>query len=169
MRYTLRDGVLFACAASILILSYSLQPTSVIGRDLHTSLSGGEVVSSFDTHNGFQGDGKSCTIVSFEDDAFLQRIQQQPNLWKPFPPDETVKTLLYGVYADEYAIAPSVTGKDSPEEPLIPPIEKGYYLLEDRHSEAKENTDLLDRSSYNFTLSVYDADNRMLYYYKLDT
>ena len=41
MRYTLRDGVLFACAASILILSYSLQPTSVIGRDLHTSLSGG--------------------------------------------------------------------------------------------------------------------------------
>ena len=42
MRYTLRDGVLFACAASILILSYSLQPTSVIGRDLHTSLSGGE-------------------------------------------------------------------------------------------------------------------------------
>ena len=92
MRYTLRDGVLFACAAGILILSYTLQPTSVISRDLHTSLSGGEVVSSFDTHGGFQGDGKSCTIMSFEDDAFLQRIQQQPNLWKPFPPDETVKT-----------------------------------------------------------------------------
>lgn len=44
MRYTLRDGVLFACAAGILILSYTLQPTSVISRDLHTSLSGGEVV-----------------------------------------------------------------------------------------------------------------------------
>lgn len=169
MRYTLRDGVLFACAASILILSYSLQPTSVIGRDLHTSLSGGEVVSSFDTHSGFQGDGKSCTVITFEDDAFLQRIQQQPNLWKPFPPDETVKTLLYGVYTDEYTIYPCVTGKDSPEEPLIPPMEKGYYLLEDRHSQAKENPDLLERSSYNFTLSVYDADNRTLYYYKLDT
>lgn len=169
MRYTLRDGVLFACVAGILILSYTLQPTSVISRNLHTSLSGGEVVSSFDTHGGFQGDGKSCTIISFEDDAFLQRIQQQPNLWKPFPPDETVKTLLYGVYTDKYAISPSVTGKDSPEEPLIPPIEKGYYLLEDRHSEAKENLDLLDRSSYNFTLSVYDTDNRTLYYYKLDT
>ena len=73
------------------------------------------------------------------------------------------------VYTDKYAISPSVTGKDSPEEPLIPPIEKGYYLLEDRHSEAKENLDLLDRSSYNFTLSVYDTDNRTLYYYKLDT
>lgn len=169
MRYTLRDGVLFACAAGILILSYSLQPTSVIGRDLRTSLSGGEVVSSFDTHSGFQGDGKSCTIITFEDDAFLQRIQQQPNLWKPFPPDETVKTLLYGVYTDEYAIYPCVTGKDSSEEPLIPPMEKGYYLLEDRHSQAKENPDLLERASYNFTLSVYDADNRTLYYYKLDT
>ena len=51
----------------------------------------------------------------------------------------------------------------------IPPMEKGYYLLEDRHSQAKENPDLLERSSYNFTLSVYDADNRTLYYYKLDT
>lgn len=58
MHYTLRDGVLFACAAGILILSYTLQPTSVISRDSHTSLSGGEVVSSFDTHGGaFRGDG----------------------------------------------------------------------------------------------------------------
>ena len=54
----------------------------------------------------------------------------------------------------------------------IPDIENGYYYFLDRHSEAtnvNNDEDLNERSSYNFSLGIYDSDTMMLYYYELDT
>ncbi len=45
-----------------------------------------------------------------------------------------------------------------------------YYS--DRHSESrneKDDAELFNRMSFNFTIAIYDTDNHVLYYYELDT
>ena len=70
-----------------------------------------------------------------------------------------VNQLLYGNYLDD----------PETQEPFVPPIENGYYLLKDRNSQAAEKPNIMKRGSFNFDLAVYDADNRTLYYLVLDT
>lgn len=121
-------------------------------------LSDGELVSTYDDHGGFQGDGTTCTIMQFSDDAFLHDIEKA-GTWQAFPPDDAVNQLLYG----NYLIDPET------QEPFVPPIENGYYLLKDRNHERNEQPNIMARNSFNFDLAVYDADNRTLYYLKEDT
>lgn len=120
-------------------------------------LSAGELVSTYDDH-GFHGDGTTCTIIQFSDDALLEEIEAA-GTWQAFPPDEAVNQLLYGNYLDD----------PETQEPFVPPIEKGYYLLKDRNSQAAEKPNIMKRGSFNFDLAVYDADNHTLYYLVLDT
>lgn len=54
----------------------------------------------------------------------------------------------------------------------IPEINNGYYYFLDRHLEAKnkhDDTDLNNRYSRNFSLAIYDADNKIIYFYEMDT
>lgn len=115
------------------------------------------LVSTYDDH-GFHGDGTTCTIIQFSDDALLEEIENAGTR-QAFPPDEAVNQLLYGNYLDD----------PETQEPFVPPIEKGYYLLKDRNSQAAEKPNIMKRGSFNFDLAVYDADNRTLYYLVLDT
>ncbi len=39
-------------------------------------LSAGEMVSTYDDHGGFHGDGTTCTIIQFSDDALLEEIEK---------------------------------------------------------------------------------------------
>lgn len=121
-------------------------------------LSAGELVSTYDDHGGFLGDGTTCTIIQFPDDALLEEIEAA-GTWQAFPPDEAVNQLLYGNYLDN----------TETQEPFVPPIEKGYYLLKDRNTHAAEQPNIMTRGSFNFDLAVYDTDNRTLYYLVLDT
>ena len=121
-------------------------------------LSAGEMVSTYDDHGGFQGDGTTCTIIQFSDDALLEEIEKA-GTWQAFPPDDAVNQLLYGSYLDDVET----------QEPFVPPIENGYYLLKDRNAKAAEQPNIMTRGSFNFDLAVYDADNRTLYYLVLDT
>lgn len=50
---------------------------------------------------------------------------------------------------------------------LIPEINNGYYRLIDRQVDDGRN--ILDRESMNFTLMVYDTDNKILYYCEMNT
>lgn len=125
-----------------------------IGMDL----SAGELVSTYDDHGGFHGDGTTCTILQFSDDTFLQDIEKA-DTWQPFPPDDAVNQLLYG----NYLIDPET------QEPFVPPMKNGYYLLKDRNHEGNEQPNIMARNSFNFDLAVYDADNRTLYYLEEDT
>ena len=50
----------------------------------------------------------------------------------------------------------------------MPEIREGYYRLIDRHAEAGES-DILERSSFNFTLALYDTGADTLYFFELDT
>lgn len=121
-------------------------------------LSDGELVSTYDDHGGFHGDGTTCTIIQFSDDALLEEIEAA-GTWQSFPPDEAVNQLLYGNYLYD----------TETQENFVPPMEKGYYLLKDRNSQAAEKPNIMKRGSFNFDLAVYDTDNRTLYYLVLDT
>lgn len=116
-----------------------------------------------DSHGGFYGDGD--TFIVFQTPGF-----QPGEDWKEFPLPENLAIALWGGMAGEMQWGSLLT--DDRGEPLMPAVENGYYWFRDRHSKSTEETDpsaLLDRSSFNFTLAVYDGDSEMVYYFKKDT
>ena len=45
-------------------------------------------------------------------------------------------------------------------------------MFEDRHLESndsRDDTELLDRHSYNFSIAIYDCDTNIMYYFEFDT
>ena len=63
-------------------------------------------------------------------------------------------------------------GYELAEEAHMPSIDNGYYMFEDRHSESKDSRDdseLFDRYSFNFSIAIYDCDTDKLYYFEFDT
>ena len=51
--------------------------------------------------------------------------------------------------------------------PLVREIQNGYYILIDRQED--QETDILDRPSFNVTVGLYDTDTNTLYCCTLDT
>ena len=77
--------------------------------------------------------------------------------------------LEYVIYGGERN---GTTRRGLNEEAKIPVIENGYYMFMDRSSESTDNTDdsmLLSRYSFNFTIAIYDTDTDILYYFEYDT
>lgn len=110
------------------------------------------------------GDGTSHIILRFSDHAVLEQIKRNSN-WKPFPLDKAVQALVYGISDGTSSMGPFLN--DGNGNPLVPEIKNGYYLLIDRNTD--KETDILNRSSFNFTLGLYDADTNTLHYCQLDT
>ena len=145
-----------------------------IAGALDLDLSGCEVVSSWDDHGGFHGDGTAFAELNCSHTGVLNQIKEDGN-WKAFPLDKTAQSLVYGVTEQTgteetgitvYQTGPYVTDDDN--DPLIPEIRAGFYRLIDRHAQAGE-TDLLGRASLNFTLALYDTDTDTLYFCEMDT
>lgn len=151
--------VLFAFAACS---SESVQDT--VSAELGIDVSDGEELSASDTHGGFHGDGVSSVAISFSDSNVLDEIKGNA-AWKPFPLDETVQALVYGVKDETSSIGPFIN--DGNGNPLVREIQNGYYTLID-HQEEQE-TDILDRPSFNITVGLYDTDTNTLYCCTLDT
>ncbi|MDO4268075.1 MAG: hypothetical protein Q4C73_06340 [Eubacteriales bacterium] len=139
----------------------------LVSEALDIDASGGDEVSNYDTHSG-NGDGASCIVLSFHDDRVLEEIKSHAE-WKAFPLDETVKTLVYGTETETRKAGPFLTDENG--DPLAPEIQNGYYLLIDRQAEKDKaaGADILHRSSFNFTLGLYDTDTNRLYFCQLDT
>ena len=91
--------------------------------------------------------------------------------WTPLPLDETAQALAYGVTREDggevFSAGPYLT--DDSGDPLLPGIANGFYRLIDRHSDAGDGQNLLERASLNVTLAVYDADSDTLYFCEMDT
>ena len=124
----------------------SEDPAEEISRALHIDVSAGEEISSSDTHGGFHGDGISCVALQ-------------------------AQALAYGVTREDggevFSAGPYLT--DDSGDPLLPGIANGFYRLIDRHSDAGDGQNLLERASLNVTLAVYDADSDTLYFCEMDT
>ena len=122
-----------------------------------------------DDHSGFHGDGKRFAKIEFDNNNGLNIISQIENSdrWNKMPLTENLNLIMYGGIKNDVEYAYKFA-----EELGIPEIKNGYWYFLDRHSESthpEKDTELFDRHSFNFTLSMYDADNNTLYYFEFDT
>lgn len=121
-----------------------------------------DVVDETDSHGGFHGDGTYFLILDCSKNKELSMKLVKD--WKVLPLTENLHTILYG--NDTYGALLLE------EEGSIPVISNGYYYFYDRHSESidfSDDTELLHRYSYNFTLAIYDSDTDIMYYVEFDT
>lgn len=119
-----------------------------------------DMTAWYDSHGGFHGDGTTFYRLEFPDDSAVDSIKKNKN-WKELPLTDNLTTLAGFIERD-----------NDWGNPLIPQVENGYYCFIDRHSESrdkKDDTDVLNRCSYNFTIAVYDTDSNILYYGEEDT
>ena len=142
--------------------------TNVLGIDV----SDGEEIQSSDSHGGFHGDGMKVVVLAFSNDLSGQIVGSDG--WKSLPLSQNLTALVYGLRWESngatYQVGPYLT--DENRNPVIPQIETGYYYFLDRHSksvDSYDDSDVLDRYSYNFTIAIYDADTDTLYYVEFDT
>ena len=153
--------VIFAMA----ILVSACQSYDDISMVLGADVSAAEVISEGDNHGDFHGDGERYLVFSFEDDAFENTIKED-NTWHALPvKEDAVKALLYGLETPEITYGPYLEND-------LPEIENGYYFFYDRHAESDDpfdSSEVLERSSLNFTVAIYDAEAEKLYYVELDT
>ena len=134
-----------------------------IAETLGVQAQTGEIVYADDSHAGFHGDGEAFVILEFaEDDELVRSIEENAH-WHELPMNEAERLLAYG---------PVVEGLLPEAENLLPDVEEGWYRLIDRQIPAGEEADaerMMERYSYNFTLGVYDAARKRLYYVEIDT
>lgn len=140
-----------------------------VSEALELDLSDAAIVSMTDTHAGFHGDGTTFAVISAsESTGGLIELSEH---WKPLPLSENITALVYGISDDNRAFGPYITS-DSSTEPLIPQIDNGYVYFYDRSTESTnpyDDSEVLSRYSFNFTLAMYDADTCTIYYVEFDT
>lgn len=142
---------------------------SEISKTIGVDVSAGEVISESDRHGGFHGDGDTVVVIQFSDTSFSNQIEDNGD-WNAMPLTDNLTALVYGIHTESSSIGPMIHGGDNI--PVIPEIENGYYYFKDRHyesSDPKDDTNVLGRASYNFTIAIYDTDTQKLYYLELDT
>lgn len=132
-----------------------------ISESLGIDASKGTVVNSFDDHSGFQGDGTSYAVLSFEDEELEQGIAA-PGGWHSLPLSNNLETLIYGTRTETTATGPFIGITMSR-------AENGYWYFYDRQGETTDDSGVLNRSSYNYTFALYDAEKDLLYYCEYDT
>ena len=123
------------------------------------------VVEEKDTHDGFLGDGEYYLILDCS-----EKVEQAKEIiedWKPLPFTENLQLVMYGGEKNG-----KYYGYELVEYANWPVINNGVYKFLDRHSETvdpSDDTDLIDRASFNFSVAVYDLDTNTLYYFEYDS
>lgn len=144
-----------------------------ISKTLSIDCSGAEVISQYDSHGGFHGDGTSFYALRFRDGSAAKEIAGSAE-WREFPLSDSAVSIIWGSQTEEGNDPPLLIRDNDWNHPLFPRVEHGYWFFLDRHSFAtdpKDDSQVLDESrpSYNFTVAVYDTDSNILYYSELDT
>lgn len=122
------------------------------------------IVEEEDTHGGFLGDGSYNLILDCSGNT--EQAKKIIKGWKQLPLTENLQYAMYGGEID------GVPYGGFAEDANWPIIENGVYKFVDRHYESvneSDDTDLLNRYSFNFSVAAYDLDTNILYYYELDT
>ena len=145
-------------------------------RELGVDISGYTEMTESDNHGGFHGDGELLYTAYYNAEPAAELEEKLEALagkktsgWKKLPMTEVLQAAAYGIKEETRRVGPYVTldGQQA-----LPEVKEGYYYFRDRHSQAEDERDdsqLLQRHSFNFTLAVYDAENNVLYYYEGDT
>jgi hypothetical protein len=143
-----------------------------ISQTLGIDLSNAKVLESMDSHGGFHGDGDTYVKMAFADDEreFFVKELEKNTAWSKLPLTDNLNIVVYGEKNGFESLGPYVVNDNG--EATFPFVENGYYFFLDRNSESKDvkdDTNLLNRNSFNFTIAIYDIDNHTLHYYELDT
>lgn len=168
MKKVLCGIVFFVLVAGILTGCQNDDLKTQISQEIGVNVQNGTQVHDYDTHSG-NGDGTTCAIIAFTDDSVANEIAEN-DAWKKLPLDQTLTTLVYGIADKNTKDGPYVVDNDG--NALVPQIKNGYYRFIDRHADSSDpadDTEVLNRKSYNFTLAIYDTDANNLYFIKLDT
>ncbi len=134
-------------------------PGDYVARELELELElpTAQTTDTYDDHGGFHGDGLLHTELTFspEDGARVEEaVSHHPSgRWNPFPMDDKMESFLYRGGAAELA------GWTVPE--------RGWWYLLDRQEEREGG--MFQRSSFNYTLAVYDSAAATLSYLEFDT
>lgn len=161
---------LILAALALLVWWGTLPPDPIdyISEQLGIDLPRGEVLENVETHGGFHGDGETYVVIQLEED--ISEILQAAQYWHPLPMSENVSTIFYGRETDAVTYGAHLT--DENYDPILPQIQNGYYYFYDRNSQATDPADDADLfipgRSFNYTTAVYDAEKRLLYYFKFD-
>lgn len=123
------------------------------------------IISENDTHGGFLGDGDYYFTLDCSEnkEKAIEKLEQ----WNSLPLPENLQLIMYGGTRDGRSY-----GYLWAEEAGIPQITNGFYSFYDRHSEATDpydDSELLDRHSFNFSIALYDCDTDRMYYLECDT
>ena len=161
-----RIGIaLIVCGVILLFVSrYMLSNNKInnISKNIGITSSNCKIESDKDTHGGFLGDGEyfaKLTCNEVEENGI--KIN-----WRELPLSEELEKAM------ELKQCGSGSCKSAFERYNIPTNINGYYYFFDRHNDStdkRSDRELNERSSYNFSVGIYDSDNRVLYYYELDT
>ena len=140
-----------------------------ISEALGADVTEGNVVESEDSHGGFHGDGMTFVVLHFDEGGLADQLEGLAG-WHPLPLSENTEALAYGRDTEDGRRGPYLC--DDEGQPVFPEIQNGYYYFCDRHTESKDvydDGDVFERSSYNFTMAIYDIDTDRMYYVEFDT
>lgn len=121
-----------------------------------------KIEDSIDSHGGFHGDGDYFARIECSDIDYNELSKN----WKKLPLSEYLDKVVNMEQCDDKGCF-NIYDKFS-----IPVVENGYYYFIDRQADSRnkyDDTDLNNRSSWNFSLAIFDIDTDTVYYYELDT
>ena len=153
--------VIFLCVA----LSSCGLTEDALSKHFDFKTSDFTILEEKDTHGGFHGDGSYYLILDCSQNA--DKARSIVENWTTLPLSENLHVVMYG--GEKNGIN---YGYNFAEDAHWSTIENGVYKFVDRHSESKNNSDdseILDRYSFNFSIAVYDLDSDILYYFEMDT
>ena len=150
----------------------SSNPIEDISETLGVDLSSATILQNMNSHGGFHGDGDTYVKAAFTDDEGKSFVKELENTtgWSKSPLTDNLNIIVYGKRSATEIVGPYVANDNG--ETYFPFVSNGYYFFLDRHNESKnikDDTNLLKRASFNFTIAIYDIDNHILHYYELDT
>lgn len=158
-------SVLIICLAITLSLIACSVQTDSSGDYFGFGKNDFTVEEEADDHGGFLGDGLYYLIMDCSSNK--EKAFENVSGWNELPLSENLSLVMYGGEKDG-----EIYGYNLAEKAKIPNVENGCYYFRDRHSESSDSSDdseLFSRSSFNFSLAVYDRDTNKFYYFAFDT
>ena len=154
-------GVLVVCIF-VTILSPRYKTSKLLSTDLPRPIAS----QWSDNHGGFFGDGELYGTLIFNESnkkALDEHLLKNEN-WHSLPLPEDLGILLYGGEKNGINYGSGLAdGWDAPE------VTKGYYYFFDRlHNTAMDNQ-LLEASSLDVTVGLYDSERGILHVMTFDT
>ena len=131
-----------------------------------------EMMDSYDSHGGFNGDGSSLYTLQFSQVNAVEALRtiKSSDQWHELPLPDEYTAEIYGLEKEYYYYTPSLIRDDDWDHPLMPRVKNGYYLFIDRGSTLSDDKDApVSRDYLNYSIAIFDTDHNTLYYGESDS